>query len=178
VLERWTRGSKPDVIEVPAHGCSVADVTPVGPGVAAYGYCGETGHETPFVSAFDGSAWVEVAMPPITAIARSYARNGDGEWLILGARPGHEDDLLLRRKPGADWQPVTLGSSAFAAPPVGRDIASPVYYEDPKHIEPRTVQTVDGETWVTGRTGRVDGDVGEAAVVLRTRPVAHVLHDP
>ncbi len=178
VVERWTQGRQPEVVHVPAHGCSVPDVTPVGAGLAAYGWCGEPDHETPFVTVFDGASWVEVDPPRMTGRARDYARNDDSEWLIVAGRPGHDDNVLLRRRPGTDWQTVALGPSAFAGRPAGTGVASAIFYEDPRHIEPMSVQTVEGETWVTGRALRADGGLGDAAAVLRMRPVEHVLHGP
>ena len=179
VVERWTHGAKPEVIRVPIRGCDAPEVTTVGAGIAALGWCGEPDeHHTPFVTVFDGSTWAEVDVPQVKGRALGYARNEGGEWLVAGEHGDPDANQLLRRVPGADWQPVTLPPSLFAAAPIAPGGMSAIFDANPKYVAPKDVVIVGGDTWVFGIALSDDGESHDATVVLRTRPVDHVLHDP
>jgi hypothetical protein len=160
LVERWTSGATPEILHIPSHGCSVPGLSATGAGVAAYGWCGEDPH-TPYVIAFDGQTWADVAVPQVPGAADDYARNDEGEWLLVSRPGGSDTDQLMRRRPAGEWEPVTLPASLF--------------YDDPSGVRPQRVQTVGSDAWITGHIEHGDRD---AAVVFRTRAVEHVLHDP
>ena len=178
-VERWTHGAKPEVLRVPTHGCEAPDVRPLAAGIAACGWCGEAvDHDAPFVTVFDGSTWAEVDVPHVKGRALGYARNEGGEWLVAGEYGAPDANQLLRRLPGADWLPVTLPPSLFAAAPKAPGSMSALFDANPKYVAPKDVEIVGGDTWVFGGALSDDGWAHDATVVLRTRPVDHVLHDP
>jgi hypothetical protein len=160
LVERWTTSTTPEILHIPTHGCSVPGLSAVGAGVAAYGWCGEALH-TPYVTVFDGQSWADVAVPEVAGTADDYARNDEGEWLLVSRPDGNAAGQLMRRRRGAEWEPVTLPASLF--------------YDDPKGVRPERVLTVGSDAWITGHIEHGDG---EAAVVFRTRAVEHVLHHP
>ena len=157
LVERWTSSTTPEILQIPSHGCSVPGLSAISAGVAAYGWCGAT----PYVTVFDGQAWTDVAVPQVAGAAADYARNDEGEWLLVSRPDSKDGDRLMRRRAGGEWEAITLPASLF--------------YDDPRGVRPERVQTVGSDAWITGRIDRRDGD---AAVVFRTRAVEHVLHDP
>jgi hypothetical protein len=179
MVERWTHDAKPEVIRVPTRGCDAPDATTVAAGVAALGWCGAlVDHDTPFVTVFDGNTWAEVDVPHVKGRALGYARDEGGEWLVAGEYGAPDANQLLRRPPGADWQPVTLPPSLFAVAPKAPGATSPLFEANPKYVAPRDVEIAGGDTWVLGSALSDDGLASDATVVLRTRPVDHVLHEP